>query len=798
MKPDVFIQHRTRHPRWVRVSRLLSLVALLTLSSPPAAPASSFAPGDFHTYGQAEWASDPTATNLLQGDFGLVYGSTGGTLRVGTAMLSITFDGGNFVIAYLPASGPPGPLNEELDDPTNTSSGVYGGDVTALALNVDYSAFGLLLGTSTLHFGELTLKGFTGALAGLNGMLVKDFLALNETALGGGSTPISIANLDPVLQQVNGSFTTGVLTQFAQAHLEAPCVPPPANLVSWWPANGNPADLIGGNGGVLKNGATFATGEVRKAFSLDGANDFVQVAAPSGLPVGNSARTIDFWFQTPVDLTTSTESSLVQYGTAVSGEMFGLITSQNARGKLYFFGYAADLAGTTTIQPNTWYHAAVTYDGTRVTLYLNGQIEASAPLALNTIIDGNGLTFGLRPDTNAHWTGLIDEVEIFRRALSASEILGIYNAGNAGQCLPIMYAATGLNGVAGNLYTINPSTAASSLVGPIINTSGSGAIGLTGLDFNPLDGTLYGITANSTSAGGNTVAKSLVTIDPATAFATVIGSLGIANTDISFRPDGTLFGFQSNETAGSIHSMTKINLGTGVSTVLGSSGLASTNGGGLAFDEGGTLYLSATGSSGTLDTLNPSKGTRTVGGSMTGAPVAGSINAMAANGETLFGVDSDGSISRNSVHLVTISRGAAAATVTDIGLLPGDTDAISRAYSPIEPWLVSYGFAFNTDPLSDPNSDGVSLLMAYALDLNPTQNLTISLPRWAFTPGQMSLTFWGGSTGVFYSVETSTDLHNWTTTGVTISGPDADHFYTATVARSGTRRFMHLKVVYQP
>jgi hypothetical protein len=736
--------------------------------------------------------------NLLSGDFGSVYASTGATLRVGIG-ISMFFDSANAVIAYLPASGPAGPLDHELDDPTSTSSGVYGGDVTALHLNVDWSAHGLLPGTSTLHFGELTLKGFTGTLAGLNGMLVKDFLTLNETALGGGPTPISIADLDPVLQQVNGSFTTGVVTNFAQAHLEAPCVSPPANLVSWWPANGNPADLTGGNAGVLKNGATFATGEVRKAFSLDGANDFVQVAAPSGLPVGNSARTIDFWFQTPVDLTTATESSLVQYGTAVSGEMFGLITSQNAPGKLYFFGYSVDLAGTTTIQPNTWYHAAVTYDGTTITLYLNGQLEASAPRALNTVIDGNGLTFGFRPDINAHWTGLIDEIEIFRRALSASEILAIYNAGNAGQCLPVMYAATGSNGVAGNLYTINPSTAASSLVGPILNTSGSGAIGLTGLDFNPLDGTLYGITANSTSANGNTVAKSLVTIDPATAFATVIGGLGVANTDISFRSDGTLFGFQSNETTGSIHSMTKIDLGTGLSTVVGSTGLASTNGGGLAFDEGGTLYLSATGSSGTLDTLNPSKGTRTVGGSITGAPVAGSINAMAANGLTLFGVDS-ASIAREGVHLVTITRGAAAATVTDIGSLPSDTDAIAnmRAFSPIEPWLLSFGFAYNTDPLTDPNSDGVSLLMAYALNLNPTLNLTSSLPQPMLTPGQMSLTFYGGSAGVVYFVETSTDLHNWTTTGVTISGPDANHFYTATVARSGTRRFMHLKVLYQP
>jgi hypothetical protein len=776
----------------MRVARLLLVAFLLSLGSSPAVRASGFAPGDFQTYAQQAWSTDPTAKNLLLGDFQAVYG---GGLTVGIGF-TIIFDSPNAVIAYLPSAGIAGPLTGDYIDPTSTSSGLYGGDVTALALNVDFSAHGLLPGASTVHFGELILKGFAGTLAGLNGMSVKNFLALNETALGGGATFISIADLDPVLAQVNASFTTGFVTNFAQAHLEAPCISPPANLVSWWPADGNPADLTGGNAGVLKNGATFAAGEVRNAFSLDGSNDFVQVSAPSGLPVGNSARTIDFWFQTPVNLTTSTESSLVQYGTASAGEMFGLITSQNAPGKLYFYGNSADLAGTTTIQPNTWYHAAVTYDGTTVKLYLNGQLEASAARTLNTVIDGNGLTFGFRPDSNAHWTGLIDEVEIFSRALSASEILAIYNAGNAGQCLPVMYAASGSSGGAGNLYLINPSTAAYYSVGPIVNASGGGAIGITGLDFSPVDGKLYGITASSTMAGGNTLAKSLVTIDLTTAYATVIGSLGVANSDISFRSDGTLFGFQSNDT-GSIHSMTKINLSTGLSSVLGNTGLSSTNGGGLAFDQAGALYLAATGSSGTRDTLNPANGARAVGGLITGAPVAGSINAMAANGETLFAVDSDGSTSKNGVHLVTISRGATA-TVTDIGVLPGDTDAISRAYSPIQPWLVSFGFAANTDPLSDPNSDGVNLLMAYALNLDPTHNLTTSLPQPVFTPSQISLTYYGGSAGVAYSVETSTDLHNWTTAGVSIAGPDANHFYTATVLRSGTRLFIHLKVAYQP
>jgi hypothetical protein len=118
------------------------------------------------------------------------------------------------------------------------------------------------------------------------------------------------------------------------------------------------------------------------------------------------------------------------------------------------------------------------------------------------------------------------------------------------------------------------------------------------------------------------------------------------------------------------------------------------------------------------------------------------------------------------------------------------------ASSPIKPWLVSYGFAFNANLLSDPNSDGVNLLMAYALNLDPNLNLAGSLPQPVLTANQMSLTFYAGSAGVTYSVEVSSDLQTWTTAGVTTSPPDANHFSTATIPRTGNRGFMRLSVVY--
>ena len=182
------------------------------------ARADGFQAGDYVTYGQSVWPTDTTAVNLLSNDFDTVYASTSGNLYVGIGY-NITFTSPADLGVYLPSNGPSGPLTEFVDDET-TQSGVYGGDVTALALNVDFSSFGFLPGSSSVPFGDLVLMGFSGPVAGLNGMSVSDFLTLNETALGGGSTSISIDDLDPFLQQVNASFATGVVTTFASDHLE--------------------------------------------------------------------------------------------------------------------------------------------------------------------------------------------------------------------------------------------------------------------------------------------------------------------------------------------------------------------------------------------------------------------------------------------------------------------------------------------------------------------------------------------------------------------------------------------------
>jgi hypothetical protein len=113
--------------------------------------------------------------------------------------------------------------------------------------------------------------------------------------------------------------------------------------------------------------------------------------------------------------------------------------------------------------------------------------------------------------------------------------------------------------------------------------------------------------------------------------------------------------------------------------------------------------------------------------------------------------------------------------------------------TPSTDWLLSKGLPANSNLQSDTNGDGVNLLMAYALNLNPNQNLSGSLPQPVFAAGEMSLSFYAGTAGLSYAVEASADMQTWTTAGVRLSEP-VNQIRTASVAMTGPGRFMRLVV----
>ncbi|MEO5915408.1 MAG: leucine-rich repeat domain-containing protein [Luteolibacter sp.] len=131
--------------------------------------------------------------------------------------------------------------------------------------------------------------------------------------------------------------------------------------------------------------------------------------------------------------------------------------------------------------------------------------------------------------------------------------------------------------------------------------------------------------------------------------------------------------------------------------------------------------------------------------------------------------------------------------IWNVNLIPYATINLGSG-TPIVDWLLQLGFSPDTNLLNDANGDGVNLLIAYALNLNPNQNLSGSLPKPVVGANQMSMSFYAGKPGVTYSVETCDNLKDWTTAGVTISAPDANQVRTATVPLGSTARFMRLMV----
>ena len=109
-------------------------------------------------------------------------------------------------------------------------------------------------------------------------------------------------------------------------------------------------------------------------------------------------------------------------------------------------------------------------------------------------------------------------------------------------------------------------------------------------------------------------------------------------------------------------------------------------------------------------------------------------------------------------------------------------------------WLLDKGLPEDSDLDADPNGDGVNLLMAYALNLDPDENLSDRMPTPQVTADQMSLEFHGAAVGITYAVEASEDLQTWSSAGVALSGVDGSGMRKAVVDRSGPNCFLRLVV----
>jgi hypothetical protein len=219
-------------------------------------------------------------------------------------------------------------------------------------------------------------------------------------------------------------------------YLKIPCAVLPPGLISWWSGNGSANDIIGANNGTLVNGTSFAPGKVRQAFSLDGVDDHIII--PHNLNLNPANISVEAWIKAK---NTSAYQIVIDKGHG-NGNNSGWVLQIRPAGIVDFcygngtLDYAC-ATSTSILTDDAWHHVAGTFDGAEVKMYIDGNLEDSLAYSGTPQANDQDVYIGA-----AWWgeprffSGLIDEVQIFSRALSAEEIAATYNAGDVGNCKP--------------------------------------------------------------------------------------------------------------------------------------------------------------------------------------------------------------------------------------------------------------------------------------------------------------------------------------------------------------------------
>ena len=184
----------------------------------------------------------------------------------------------------------------------------------------------------------------------------------------------------------------------------------------------NVADVSGnGNNGVITAATWNNSGRFGKALSFNGSSSLVTVNDSASLDM-TSAITLEAWVN-PSSTATAWRDILYK-----ATDTWFLMGSTPQAGAPDFGGTFAstNVYGTGTVPVNTWTHLAATYDGATMKFYVNGVLANSRAQTGAIAASSGALSIGgdsIPHDSGPHfWAGLIDEVRIYNRALTAAEV----------------------------------------------------------------------------------------------------------------------------------------------------------------------------------------------------------------------------------------------------------------------------------------------------------------------------------------------------------------------------------------
>lgn len=263
---------------------------------------------------------------------------------------------------------------------------------------------------------------------------------LNGTNIQGANA--SILTINDISESNEGDYSVVVTNNYgiatsSDAVLTVVAAPDPSSgAIGWWPADGSGADMAGNTPGTLQSGVSFVVGKSNQAFSFDGVDDRVTFAKPAG-NFGTSDFTIAYWMKT-----TSTGGAFLEKRPACnmdSGASWWGIRGTGTFGLEIAGSRMADytsISTVTSLDDGAWHHVAWTRQGTTLQVYVDGALNNSKiSSGVANITNNTAMRLGASTctvDGTQPYRGAVDELRIFNRALSSTEIYATFNEGNAG------------------------------------------------------------------------------------------------------------------------------------------------------------------------------------------------------------------------------------------------------------------------------------------------------------------------------------------------------------------------------
>ncbi len=260
-------------------------------------------------------------------------------------------------------------------------------------------------------------------------------------------------------------------------------------VVAAWNAEGNALDSVGSNNGTLFNGATYATGQVGKAFKFDGINDRINIADSPSLALTHS-MTIEGWVKANAIPAAGQQGEILFRGDDRGGlDPYSLSLQPNGQLRFEVVSGPGSTNLWATMPIGQFVHVVGTLDDAtgQMNLYLNGGLISQTvttvrPFGALDPASNPGIGIGNHggyPTTphNFPFNGLIDELKVYDNALTASDVVANFFAGGGKPSISIS--------------DVSLSEDASVIVGtPLVPANSSGLVGTRSILLGP-DGNVY-------------------------------------------------------------------------------------------------------------------------------------------------------------------------------------------------------------------------------------------------------------------------------------------------------------------